>query len=163
MVSSSSELKLYGMYEDKRGNVYRHVGMTYINEEYYGYIMEEFIVIGALEDPLNPYPTPGINIWGDNNNFGVSADFELHMTTEGFPDSYKPYLRELHAEYPNWVFKAYRTGLVWDNAIKEENIPGKNLIPNSYGVAWKSLEEGAYNWKTDSFIVYDGSSDQCED
>ncbi len=149
-------LMLYGRYEDDKGNVYRHVGMTYSNTEYYGYILEQYIT--ECEAP--PTPTPVTNIWGSqtDNNEGVSADFELHLTLQRFPDSYKPYLRALHAKYPNWVFKAYHTGLVWDRAIAEENIPGKNLIPNSSGIAWKSMEEGAYNWKTDSFIVYDGST-----
>ena len=39
-----------------------------------------------------------------------------------------------------------------------ESVAGKNLIPNSKGIEWKSLENGAYNWKTDSFIVFDGST-----
>ena len=149
-------LMLYGRYEDDRGNIYRHVGVTYSNKEYYGYILDKYIT--KCDPPATP--TPGIHIWGDQsgNNPGVSADFELNLTLQRFPDSYKPYLRSLNVKYPNWVFKAFHTGLDWDTAIKEENIPGKNLIPNSSGIAWKSLEEGAYNWKTDSFIVYDGST-----
>jgi beta-N-acetylglucosaminidase len=42
--------------------------------------------------------------------------------------------------------------------IAAECSPGKNVIPNSKGVEWKSLETGAYNWKTDTFIVFDGST-----
>jgi beta-N-acetylglucosaminidase len=42
--------------------------------------------------------------------------------------------------------------------IAAESTPGKNVIPNTKGVEWKSLESGAYNWKTDTFIVFDGST-----
>lgn len=156
-VNPDSYLMLYGLYKDEKGNLYRHVGVEYWNKEYYGYVLEKYITECA--PPPTTTPNPGIDIWGDqSDNQGVSADFEMNLLLQGFPDSYKPYLRELHIKYPNWVFKAFHTNLDWNTAIKEENIPGKNLIPNSSGIAWKSLEEGAYNWKTDSFIVYDGST-----
>jgi beta-N-acetylglucosaminidase len=67
-------------------------------------------------------------------------------------------LRILHTIYPEWEFKAFHTGLDWNTVIAQENIPGRNLLPNSKGVEWKSLESGAYNWKTDTFIVFDGST-----
>ena len=38
------------------------------------------------------------------------AQFEQQLAAEGFPESYKDKLRELHAKYPNWVFKAQKTG-----------------------------------------------------
>lgn len=31
--------------------------------------------------------------------------FESYMNSQGFPESYKPYLRTLHEQYPNWVFE----------------------------------------------------------
>ncbi|MBP5184457.1 MAG: SH3 domain-containing protein [Lachnospiraceae bacterium] len=87
----------------------------------------------------------------------TEVDFETKLEQQGFPESYKVYLRALHEKYPNWQFKAYHTGLDWNTVIAKENVIGVNLIPNSKSVEWKSLEKGAYNWKTDSFIVYDGS------
>lgn len=159
-ITSETYLMLYGIYVDTNGNLYRHVGVTYRGNEYYGYILEERIT--ECEAPPTPTPVPDFEIWGEGDetttNPGVVADFELSLSLQGFPESYKPYLRKLHDLYPNWVFQAYHTGLQWDVAVAEESIPGKNLIPNSYGIEWKSLEEGAYNWKTDSFIVYDGST-----
>ena len=41
--------------------------------------------------------------------------------------------------------------------IEAESIPGKNTIPNSKSVEWLSFDKGAYDWKTDKFVVYDGS------
>lgn len=84
-------------------------------------------------------------------------DFEAKLSVQGFPESYKQQLRILHAKFPNWEFKAFHTGLDWETAITNEDTVGTNLIPNSKGIQWKSLYKGAYNWKTDSFIVHDGS------
>ncbi len=85
-------------------------------------------------------------------------DFEGSLAAEGFPESYKPFLRELHAQFPNWKFKAYNTGLDWNEAVEKESVVGENLIPNTKSVEWKSLEAGAYSWKDDKFTVFDGSS-----
>ena len=52
---------------------------------------------------------------------------------------------------------AYHTGLDWNTVIKEESVPGKNTIPNSRSVEWLSFDKGAYDWKTDKFVVYDGT------
>ena len=59
------------------------------------------------------------------------TDFEDYMDSEGFPESYKPYLRNMHEAHPEWVFKAVHTGISWDELIENErNKPGdvKNLI-----------------------------------
>ncbi|MGB8452981.1 MAG: SH3 domain-containing protein [Anaerocolumna sp.] len=97
-----------------------------------------------------PTPTPP-DILSDD-------DFEAMMDSEGFPESYKPYLRDLHQMYPTWVFEAFHTGLDWDTVIQSESTLGVNLISNGKGVEWKSLEPGAYNWSTDGFIPFDGST-----
>ena len=93
-----------------------------------------------------------------NNQVLSSASFEEELAKEGFPDSYKPFLRTLHEQYPNWKFKAFKTGLDWDTVIKKESEVGINLIPNTKSVEWKSLEAGAYSWTSDKFTVFDGSS-----
>ena len=51
----------------------------------------------------------------------TDTDFENYMNAQGFPDSYKPYLRVLHAKYPSWVFVADQTGLSWDDVIAAES------------------------------------------
>ncbi len=125
------------------------------NDGIYGYVRAEFIYIGdSLPNgsgaTIPVTPTPPV----DTSNM----DFEARLAAEGFPESYKAGLRSLHAQYPNWEFRAYQTGLDWNTVITAESVPGKNVIPNSKGVEWKSLESGAYNWKTDTFIVFDGST-----
>ena len=98
------------------------------------------------------------------NSYVYAADdkFEEQMNKEGFPESYKPYLREMHAQHPSWVFKAKKTGLSWNDVMEgEKNIPGRvnNLIYGSYYYPhynWRSTSVG-YNWSIDSYSPYDGS------
>ncbi len=130
----------------------------------YGYVQADYIVIGTggYEDSntvtfqnlksfgITPTPTTG-GVLSD-------GDFENYLNSQGFPESYKPYLRTLHKTYPNWVFEAYNTGLDWNTVISRESVLGLNLISNGKSVEWKSLAAGAYNWSTDKFIPFDGST-----
>ncbi len=143
-------LTLYDKYIDSNNNVYRHVGFQHKGRMYYGYIDDSWVTPYNEESDII-YPSGG-------NMYTSEADFELYMEQQGFPESYKPFLRELHYQYPNWVFEAYYTGLEWETVLDEESIAGKNLIPNSKSVGWKSLEAGAYDWTKDKFVVYDGST-----
>jgi len=130
------------------------------NTGIYGYVEAEYIYIGdQLPTGGNPNipmptPTPTIPNSGNSNNL----DFEAKLALEGFPESYKASLRLLHTYYPQWEFKAFYTGLDWNTVISQENVPGRNLLPNSKSVEWKSLDTKAYNWNTDTFTVFDGST-----
>lgn len=86
------------------------------------------------------------------------ADFEEYLTKQGFPESYKPMLRSLHANYPKWVFIADHLGMTWDEAVANESVVGRSLIENSVDDAWKSKEPGAYNWETGKYIGLDGEN-----
>ncbi len=86
------------------------------------------------------------------------ADFEEYLTKQGFPESYKPMLRNLHANYPNWVFVADHLDMTWDTAVANESVVGRSLIENSTYASWKSMEYGAYNWTTGSWVGFDGST-----
>jgi len=46
----------------------------------------------------------------------------------------------------------------YNTLVDLESIVGVSLISNSVNDSWKSTEPGAYNWYTDEFVVYDGSS-----
>lgn len=83
------------------------------------------------------------------------AEFEAHLTAQGFPESYKPALRVLHDKYPEWVFEAQQTGLDWSTVIENESEVGINMVPSSSIVSWKSIADGAYNWKTGTWNVLD--------
>ena len=83
------------------------------------------------------------------------AQFEDYMNAQGFPESYKPFLRELHVRYPNWVFNGAQTGLDWKKVIASESKPGTTLVASSSPSSWKSMEEGAYDFETGKYISYD--------
>lgn len=46
--------------------------------------------------------------------------FEEEMDKQGFPESYKKYLRALHKTYPNWQFKAQITNIDFSTAVNNE-------------------------------------------
>ena len=115
---------------------------------YSGYVNASYVV-----------PNDGCALFtGDGSDSASDVDFETKLTLQGFPESYKPYLRKLHEKYPNWEFEAFLTGLDWNETIKAETEIGVNLIPNTKSIEWKSLEPGAYSWKNDKCTVFDGST-----
>lgn len=126
-------------------NRYMKVVARCENELVRGYIPAEAICLSAV--PAAPPFEPIM----------IDKDFTAMMRTEGFPESYIPYLSELHREHPNWVFHAYRTGLSWKQAIEGEDKVGMNLVHNDKAIRWLSFKTGAYNWGTDTFVPYDSS------
>ena len=85
------------------------------------------------------------------------ADFESYMTKQGFPESYKPYLRKLHEQHPQWIFTAQKLGVDWNTALKEECVVGRNLVHSSALASWKSMEKGAYDFNGGYWYGLDGS------
>ena len=52
------------------------------------------------------------------------TDDAFEVMIKDFPDSYKPYLRDLHKEHPSWVFKPLMTGLDFETAVSIEKQNG---------------------------------------
>lgn len=100
-----------------------------------GYVSAAYITIQAVYTP--------------------DADFEAYLTSQNFPESYKPALRELHAAYPNWVFVAKQLNLDWNTALAAEAQVGRNLVSSGAKNSWKSMEYGAYDWTKKSYVVFD--------
>lgn len=90
--------------------------------------------------------------------YATSADFEAYLNAQGFPESYKPGLRQLHAQYPSWVFTAQHTNLDWNTVIKNESILPRSLVHTNSVSSWKSIADGAYNWDSSTWPGFDGSS-----
>ena len=88
----------------------------------------------------------------------ADAAFEQQLAAEGFPESYKQKLRELHAKYPNWEFKAYQTGLSWQEVVREESKLGRNLVYTTSKDSWKSKDAAAYNAATNTWKGFDTSA-----
>ncbi|MGN0393728.1 MAG: N-acetylglucosaminidase, partial [Coprococcus sp.] len=121
------------------------VSLTYGGNSYTGYVSSSFITIY------------------DGNTSSGDTDFENYLTQQGFPESYKEQLRTLHAQHPNWIFKAVHTGLDWKDVVANEvNISGRvnNMVEGYSGnprYNWRSTSVG-YNYKTDTWSSYDGST-----
>lgn len=88
-----------------------------------------------------------------NARYETDGDFEAYLTAQGFPESYKPALRQLHAQYPKWVFKARQLSMTWAEALVGESPVGRNTILSPE--AWKSMEYGAYNFDTGAYVTFD--------
>ena len=66
------------------------IGFDYNGSYTYGYISGEYT--------------------SKDNSYSEDMDFESYLNEQGFPDSYKDGLRQLHADYPKWVFVADYVG-----------------------------------------------------
>lgn len=91
-------------------------------------------------------------------SYSHDGDFEAYLSAQGFPESYKTGLRQLHAQYPNWVFTAQNTGLDWNTVIENESVLGRNLVHTNSISSYKSLVDGAYNWDSGVWTGFDGST-----
>ena len=90
------------------------------------------------------------------DNDTSDTDFEGYMTAQGFPNTYKGYLRALHKLHPNWKFKAYNTGLSFSEVIAGETaVVSRNMVQKGNVSSWKSLEDGAYDWDNDTWYEYE--------
>lgn len=114
-----------------------YVGFYFNGAYTYGYVTSEFVTVD-----------PGVDYEPD-------ADFEAYMEAQGFPASYREGLRELHAQYPNWIFVADHTGKDWQEVVDNENVLGRSLIYNWADSSWKSTADGAYNWDTGEWYELD--------
>ena len=152
LLPASQKVTMYNYYISD--NVpWMFLSTEYMGSLYYGYIKAEYIQAGQPGGPTVT-PTPIIPVTG----VLTETEFEQEMSRQGFPESYKPFLRQLHQQYPTWIFEAYHTGLDWNTVIEKESKLGTNLISNGKSIEWKSLEKGAYNWEKDTFNPFDGST-----
>lgn len=113
-----------------------------------GYVHSYYLSVTSTPATPTPTPTPP----------ATDAEFEAYLTAQGFPESYKPMLRVLHAQYPNWIFEAMHTNLDWTTVLNAECVIGRNLVPSSSLNSWKSMEKGAYNWNSNTWYGLDGSA-----
>lgn len=154
-----------GIYENSSLNVRDNPGTSNTNvigslkNGQTGEILDEQTVSGTLWYKIK---ASGIVGWVSSAYIEVTeytvtedADFDAYLTAQGFPDSYKTQLQALHKKYPNWKFEAQQTNLNWEDAITGESALGKNLVHTSSISSWKSTQNGAYDWETGEWTVFD--------
>ena len=101
---------------------------------------------------LVSFATEGVD---DYSISAYATDSDFEKSIAGFPDEYKPYLRELHEKYPLWTFIPFETGLDWNTVIDNE-LGTKNLVSDSASSEnLKSKESGHYNQSTGKYIQKD--------
>ena len=135
-LSKSTPVVILGQESGSDGNLWYKI--RYGSAE--GYVTSAYVAVGS------PASVP------------TDTDFEAALTAQGFPESYKPGLRELHAAHPNWTFRAYQTGIDWETAVKEECVVGRNLVDSGSISSWKSTADGAFDWNTGTWPGFDGGS-----
>ncbi len=85
-----------------------------------------------------------------------ATDTAFEKAITDFPESYKVYLRQLHEMYPDWEFRALKTGLDWNTVIDNE-VGDKSLVDNSVSAAdLKSKAVGDYDYSKGAYIEKDG-------
>ena len=133
LLSINKEINILDTVTGNDGKTWYYMEYNGIN----GYVAAEFIVVSSHEE------------------YETDAKFEAYLDTQGFPESYKPYLRTLHAKYPNWNFRAARTGLSWNDVLEREGKLGKSLVSSSAPSSWKSQAAGAYDPQTGKYTSFD--------
>ncbi len=87
---------------------------------------------------------------------GAAADDGFEKQIAAFPESYKPYLRELHKKYPQWEFQPMFTYLDFNESVDNET-GEKSLVYHATAAdIYKSRDAGDYNSSTGQYIYKDG-------
>lgn len=78
--------------------------------------------IPVYNNMADSYKVEGLT--GANLSTSEETDEAFEEMIKDFPESYKPYLRDLHKEHPNWTFKALITGVDFEAAAAIERNVG---------------------------------------
>ncbi|MDD7403234.1 MAG: SH3 domain-containing protein [Butyribacter sp.] len=141
------------------GKKYLYVKVTSSKTAVKGYILDKYGRLQIVKnEKSSTSETTSQTTTSDDTSGMTDAEFSKKLTEDGFPSSYITKLTALHKQYPNWKFIPYKTGLDWNTVIQKESVVGLNLLSVNKSYDWKSFADGAYNWKTDKFIPYDGST-----
>lgn len=71
------------------------------------------------------------------------------LKNAGFPESYCPYLSYLHSKHPNWVFKAEKTNVNFNDAVAGEANKNYTQATHNTLIASSAIRE-AGGWRTAS-------------
>ncbi len=143
-VSTGQQVTIVDEATATTGNLWYKVQFTKNGKSYEGYIYA--IYVSVTSSGMEEVPA------------GEDPAFEQKLAEQGFPESYRKYLRSLHKLHPNWAFQAIQTGLDWNTVLKNESVVGRNLVQSSSLDSWKSLEPGAYDWNTGRWYGLDTSA-----
>ena len=81
------------------------------------------------------------------------------LRNKEFPESYLPYLAEIHARHPNWIFDAEKMNIDFSTAVENENAYGRNLLEGAY-FSQNYLSMGINTYDILNDIFYDYSTEE---
>ena len=102
----------------------------------------------------------------------TDTELDAYLDGQGFPESYKVKLKELHKLHPTWIFIGTKTKYSWESAIIEQdefvsyngdNSPGRSFLNINTSKAaqgyegYLSTQPADYNYYTNKFISHDGT------
>ena len=96
----------------------------------------------------------GITGYIRNADYVILIDSSVDKTFEeqlaAFPESYRSYLRDLHAIYPNWKFYADNINITLDKAVSLELV---RKVTDLKSLSWRSMDLGSYDWGTGKWVT----------
>ena len=118
-------------------STYSYISTVYKNVTYKGYVCTDNLKTVNLTDEV-----------------------KKELSDAGFPESYWESLALLKEMHPTWHFVAIPTNLRFSTVVDNEDSGNKSLIQStsSSTQGYLSTATGNYNWNSDTFTVYDGSS-----
>lgn len=94
------------------------------------------------------------------NDTTSDATFEQYLSDQGFPESYKVYLRRLHKQHPNWVFVAEKTAKSWSTFVSYQfshtSSQPAALMTKTWADCLKCKDSITY--KDGTYTTYDGGA-----
>lgn len=145
-LSEGTTVDIYGKTDVTETYAWYRVGFNWGGTYTYGYIAADFIMANIYDSGSSDA----------GNDYDQNADFEAYMDAQGFPESYREGLRQLHAAYPKWRFVADHNGVDWNSMVDAQNVIGRSLVSSGDPDSWKSVEEGYYDWSTGKYTDLDG-------
>lgn len=86
----------------------------------------------------------------------LTDELKAEFKEAKFPESYWCDLAVMKTAHPTWKFIALETNLDWEQAVSAESVVGVNLVQGDEG--YRSTLGGSYDYYTDSFKVFEGST-----
>jgi len=148
---SDTQLDYIETVTDTRGKEWYKVSFLHSGITKTGYISAGYSIKSTIEVTVPvPIPPPG------EPAYASDAAFEEALTAQGFPESYKVKLRAVRATCPYLSFEAFQTGLTWNEVLAAEtSYASISLVGMNNASSWKSLINGAYNWRNSTWNQYE--------
>ena len=86
----------------------------------------------------------------------ASAAYSFEEALSSFPESYRPYLEELHKKHPEWVFEPFETGLDWKASVDAQYGESSLVQHSASSDILKSHDADDYLPETDTYLYKDG-------